>query len=120
MTETQPESTPVAVEPRSSDVVIVYLVFALLFGFSLFMAWGNLQSLPEFYAYMGIAGATPWVLLVAGIVAPPVLFVTGMALARHRSMIARAGILLAALAVNAQISLLLEQAARNIAAGVLG
>ncbi|MGO3135253.1 MAG: hypothetical protein ACTIJ7_03760 [Agrococcus casei] len=114
------EETAVAPETRSSDVVIVYLVFALLFGFSLFMAWGNFQGVPEFYAFMGIAGATPWVLLVAGIVVPPVLFVTGMAIARGRSMMARAGIMLAALAVNAQISLLLEQAARNVAAGVLG
>lgn len=113
MTDVQPEA------PRSSDVVIVYLVFALLFGFSLFMAWGNFQSLPEFYAYMGIAGATPWAVLIAGLIVPPVLFVGGMALARGRSMIARAGILLAALAINAQVSLLLEQLARNIAAAVL-
>ena len=113
------ETTTETVQPRTGDVVIVYVLFALLFGFSLFMAWGNLQSLPEFYAYMDIAGATPWALLVIGIIVPPALFVAGMALARRRSMVARAGILLVAFAINAQIALLLEQAARNVAAVVL-
>lgn len=107
------------VQPRRGDVFIVTLLFAVLFGYSLFMAWGNFQSLPELYAAIGAADSTPWALLTIGMIVPPALFAGAMALGRERQLVARAGILLVAFAINAQITLLLEAFARQIAVSVL-
>ena len=106
-------------QPRSGDVFIVTLLFAVFFGYSLFMAWGNFQSLPDLYDAIGAADSTPWAVLVIGMIVPPLLFAGAMALGRGRQLVARAGILLVALAVNAQIALLLEAIARRVAVSVL-
>ena len=94
--------------PRRADVFIVSLLFAVLFGYSLYMAIGNFQGLPLQYEFFGIPEQTPWALLVIGMVLPPVLFATAMAIGRGRQLVARAGILLVAYAVNAQLTLLLQ------------
>lgn len=107
-------------QPRRGDVFIVSLLFAVLFGYSLFMAWGNLLGLQAQYEYFGISDSLPWALLIAGMIAPPVLFAGAMALGRGRQLVARAGILLAALAINAQIALLLEAGHRQWEAALFG
>lgn len=106
-------------QPRRGDVAIVTLLFAVLFGFSLFMAWGNFQSLPELYATIGQSEATPWALLISGLCIPLVMFAGAVALGRGRQLVARAGILLVAFAINAQLTLLLEALARQVAASAL-
>ena len=124
--EQAPEFEPAEAEideapapPRGGDVFIVSLLFATLFGYALYMAWGNLQSLPVLYEMAGIGASTPWSLLIIGLILPPVLFAAAMAIGRGRQLVARAGILLAAFAVHAQATLLLEAFARQAAASAL-
>lgn len=107
-------------QPRSGDVFIVALLFAVLFGYSLFMAWGNLQGLQAQYEYFGVAESLPWPLLITGLLVPPVLFAAAMAIGRGRQLVARAGILFVALAINAQIALLLEAGHRQWEAAMFG
>lgn len=105
---------------RRSDLVIVGLLFVVLFGFQLYVAIANLLSLPEVYAAVGQPDAVPWPVLIVGVVAPAVLFALAVAVARGRALAARAGILLLGLGVSAQLSLLLEELARQAAVAAFG
>jgi hypothetical protein len=105
---------------RRSDVVIVTLVFVVLFAYQLYSAISNLVGLPQVYAEIGLAAAVPWAVLYAGVVVPPVLFAAASAVARGRGLAPRAGILLLGLAVSAQLSLLLEELARQAAVATFG
>jgi len=100
---------------RRSDVVIVTLVFVVLFAYQLYAAVSNLVALPEVYAAAGIADAVPWVVLVANVAVPAVVFAAASVVARGRRLAARAGILLLGFGVSAQLSLLLEELARQAA-----
>lgn len=100
---------------RRSDVVIVTLVFVVLFAYQLYAAVSNLVALPEVYAAAGIADAVPWAVLVANVAAPAVVFAAASAVARGRRLAARAGILLLGFGVSAQLTLLLEELARQAA-----
>lgn len=119
--ELTPEEQPSTMQepPRGGDVFVVSLLFATLFGYSLYMAWGNLQSLPVLYEMAGITESTPWAMLIIGMLLPPVLFAAAMAVGRGRRLVARAGILLATFALHAQATLLLEALARQAAAAAL-
>ena len=93
---------------RRSDVVIVTLVFVVLFGYDLLEAIEQLRLAPLIYEALGLGADIPWVLIYAAVAAPPVLFAGAMALSRGRRLVARAGIMLVALGVSAQLALLVE------------
>ncbi|GAA2171886.1 hypothetical protein GCM10009846_07620 [Agrococcus versicolor] len=105
---------------RRSDVVIVTLVFVVLFAYQLYSAVANLVALPQIYAEIGLADAVPWPVLYAGVAVPPVLFAAASAVARGRRLAARGAILVLGLAVSAQLSLLLEELARQAAVTAFG
>ncbi len=107
-------------EERPGDALIVALLFALAFGYDTVEAVANLQQLPLLYLGSGIAEATPWWLLVAGIALPALLFAGALWVGRGMRLVPKAGMLLVALAVSAQLSLLAEQLARQIAVTALG
>ncbi|MCR8671341.1 hypothetical protein, partial [Agrococcus sp. HG114] len=107
-------------EERPGDAWIVAALFALAFGYDTVEAVTNLQQLPLLYTGLDIAGATPWWLLVAGIALPAILFVAALWVGRRMRLVGKAGILLVALAVSAQASLLAEQLARQVAVSALG
>lgn len=107
-------------EERPGDSWIIALLFALAFAYDTVEAVANLQQLPLLYLGSGIEAATPWWLLVAGVALPAVLFVAALWIGRRMRLVPRAGILLVALAVSAQLSLLAEQLARQIAITALG
>lgn len=107
-------------EERPGDAWIVALLFALAFGYDTVEAVTNLQQLPLLYASAGIGASTPWWLLVASVALPALLFALALWVARRMRLVAKAGILLVALAVSAQASLLAEQLARQIAVAALG
>ena len=52
----------------------VIAVFALLFGWDVWEALGNLVGLEPFYAAFGIPEAVPWLLLWVGVSLPVVAF----------------------------------------------
>ncbi|MET4099508.1 hypothetical protein ABIB37_001745 [Agrococcus sp. UYP10] len=106
-------------EERPADAWIIATLFALAFGYDTVEAVTNLQQLPLLYLGAGIQAATPWWLLVALVALPAVLFVAALWIGRRMRLVARAGVLLAALAVSAQLSLLAEQLARQIALAAL-
>lgn len=107
-------------EERAGDAWIVALLFALAFGYDTVEAVTNLQQLPLLYIGADIEGAIPWWLLVAQVALPAVLLVAALWVGRRMRLVARAGVLLVALAVSAQLSLLAEQLARQIAVAALG
>ncbi|WP_404311594.1 hypothetical protein LG314_09545 [Agrococcus terreus] len=105
---------------RPADAWIVAFLFALAFVYDTVEAVTNLQQLPLLYIGADIAGAIPWWLLIAGVALPGLLFGVAVVLGRGRRIVAKAGILLVALAVSAQASLLAEQLARQVAIAALG
>lgn len=107
-------------EERPGDTWIVATLFALAFAYDTVEAITNLQQLPLLYAAAGIEGATPWLLLIAQVALPALLFAAALWTGRRMRLVAKAGVLLAALAVGAQLSLLAEQLARQVALTALG
>ena len=107
-------------EERPGDAWIVALLFALAFGYDTVEAVTNLQQLPLLYVGLGIEGSTPWWLLIAQVALPAVLFAAAIWIGRRMRLVAKAGVLLAGLAVSAQASLLAEQLARQVAVAALG
>lgn len=107
-------------EERFGDSWIIAALFALAFGYDTVEAVVNLTDLPRYYLAVGAAGATPWWLLFAGVVLPALLFAAGLWIGRRMRLVPKAGVLLIALGVSAQLSLLAEQLARQIAVAALG
>lgn len=83
--------------PTRGPVIALAVVFAVLFALATFGPVSNLIALPQVYAAYGIAAATPWVLLIAGVAIPPVLFAAGLLVGRGRPLFARSLILIVAL-----------------------
>lgn len=107
-------------EERPGDAWIVALLLALGFAYDTVEAVANLQQLPLLYLGSGIEASTPWWLLIAGVALPAALFVAALWIGRRLALVPRAGVLLIALGVSAQLSLLAEQLARQIAITALG
>lgn len=72
-------------------------IFAVLFALATFGPVSNLIALPQVYAAYGIADATPWALLVLGVVIPGLLYLAALLLGRGRPPFARALIQIVAL-----------------------
>lgn len=98
-------------EERPGDALIVAALFALAFGYDTVEAVTNLQQLPLLFIGADIDASIPWWLLIAQVALPAVLFAAALWVGRRMRLVARAGVLLAALAVSAQLSLLAEQIA---------
>lgn len=107
-------------EERPGDAWIIALLFALAFGYDTVEAVANLQQLPLLYLGSDIVAATPWWLLIAGVALPALLFAAALWVGRRMRLVPKAGVLLVALGVSAQLSLLAEQLARQIAVTALG
>ena len=107
-------------EERPGDALIVAALFALAFAYDTVEAVTNLQQLPLLYLGADIEASTPWSLLIAQVALPAVLFAAALWIGRRMRLVAKAGVLLVALAVTAQLSLLAEQLARQIAVTALG
>lgn len=107
-------------EERPSDSWIVALLFALAFGYDTVEAITNAEQLPLLYIGADIEAAIPWWLLGAGVTLPAILFAVALLVGRRMRLVGKAGLLLVALGVSAQLSLLAEQLAREIAVAALG
>ena len=107
-------------EERPGDAWIVALLFALAFGYDTVEAVANLQQLPLLYLGSDIVDATPAISSHHGVALPALLFAAALWAGRRMRLVAKAGVLLVALGVSAQLSLLAEQLARQIAVTALG
>jgi hypothetical protein len=87
--------------------IAVAAVFAVLFGWFLFTASSNLIALPALYTAQGYGEFIPWVPLVLGVVAPPLLYVAALLFGRRRVLSTRVLVFAAGLAATAAISLAL-------------
>lgn len=105
---------------RPGDAWIVALLFALAFVYDTVEAVANLQQLPLLYLGSGIESSVPWWLLIAGVALPGLLFLVALWIGRRMPLVPRAGVLLVALGVSAQLALFAEQLARQIAVSALG
>jgi hypothetical protein len=88
--------------PPTSRVtlVVLWFVFALLYGYPLFEGVSNLVELPGYYGSLGIGGSVPWPLLMIGVAAPVVLYAAALLLGRGRELFPRALILAVGLAAT--------------------
>jgi hypothetical protein len=100
---------------RPQEVGILAFL-ALLFGWDLWEALGNLVGLQPFYEAMGIGRSVPWILLWLGVLLPTTAVVLLLVLCRKwTGTVERLAIMVVAWAVVAGISLSLaaiEQAWR--------
>lgn len=101
MTAPQPQLDEV---PPLGWRIAAVVVFALLYGWFLFTAASNLIALPALYAAQGYAEFTPWVPLVLGVVAPPVLYAAALVLGTRRALSTRVLVFAAGLAATAATS----------------
>jgi hypothetical protein len=93
---------------RSSALPAVALAigFGLLYAYDLWEAVSNAVSLPQVYSVYGLDTAeVPWVLLVAGILLPVVVYAVAFALGRRRTLSGRAVLFAVGLALVAVLSL---------------
>lgn len=100
-------SAPEAVPPPGRlSIILVALLFAILHGYTLWIAVSNLVALPEVYRLLGIGDAVPWALLVLGVAAPVILFAGALLLGRRRALAQR--VLLFAVSLGATNALALS------------
>jgi len=97
------------VAPGRLSIVIVTLLFALLHGYTLWLAISNLVALPSVYEQVGIGDAVPWWLLIIGVAAPVLLFGAAVLLGRRRTLAQR--VLLLAVSLGATNAIALSVAA---------
>ncbi len=91
--------------PGRLSIVLVALLFAVLHGYTLWLAISNLVALPGVYALLGIGDAVPWALLTVGVAAPVILFASAVLLGRRRVLAQRVLLLAVSLGATNAISL---------------
>lgn len=113
-----PVDAPAAARPRfGAGRVAVTVVLGLLAAWFLFDGVSNLLALPQQLDALGLADRTPWVVLGASVLAPPVLFALGVLVGRRQPVTRYTLVLIVALAVIATTRLSLIAAASALIAG---
>ena len=92
------EGQDLAVSKGVVSKVVVWVVFALLYAYPMFEGISNLIALPPYYAANGIGAAVPWWLLIIGVVAPVLLYLTALWIGRGRELFPRTLLLAVGLA----------------------
>ncbi len=83
---------------------VIAIVFALLFGWFLYLALVNLLSVPPTYEAVGFGDRIPWALLVAGVALPALLYAAALWLGLRQSLTNRVLVFAAGLAATAATS----------------
>jgi len=78
--------------------VLLTVAFGVLHLHALFQGVANLVALPGYYEQLGIAGYTPWWLLVLGVAIPPLAYAGALLLGRGRILTHRVALLATSLA----------------------
>lgn len=111
------QDAPAAARPRfGAGRAAVTIVLGLLAAWFLFDGVANLLALPQQLDALGVADRTPWVVLAASVLAPPVLFALGVLVGRRQPVTRYTLVLIVALAVIATTRLSLIAAASVVVA----
>jgi hypothetical protein len=90
------EAPPTSLLP----LIVLWVVFAILYGYPLFEGISNLIALPAVYEAQRIGTAVPWYLLIVGVAAPVILYLGALLLGRGRELFSRALMLAVGLAAT--------------------
>jgi hypothetical protein len=90
---------------RRRLTVIVPAIFGLFYAYDLEEAVGSLLQAPAVYKSFG--QTVPWGFLIAGVVAPVLIFVVALLLSRRQRLFGRSVVLFVGLALAASLSLTL-------------
>lgn len=80
-------------------------VFGLFYAYDVWEAVGNLIGVPKVYDGLGLTAQTPWILLVAALIIPIVVYGLVLLLGLRRNAGERAILLLTGLAVSNALAL---------------
>ena len=80
-------------------------VFGLFYAYDVWEAVGNLVGVPHYYEAIGFSASTPWVLLIAALVFPFVIFVVVFLLGIRRNVGEKALLYITGLAVSNALAL---------------
>ncbi len=105
---------PVARPRFGAARAAVAVLLGLLVAWFLWDGLSSLVGLPAQYEALGIADRTPWAVLVAGVVAPPLIFGLSILIARRQSVTRFTLVLIVALAVIATTRLSLIATAASL------
>lgn len=97
--------------------VAVTIALGLLAAWFLFDGVSNLLALPQQLQALGLADRTPWLVLAASVLAPPVVFALGLVVGRRQTLTRFTLVLIVALATIATTRLSLVAAASAIVTG---
>ena len=99
----EPEMLDDSAEPRAWSVgaVVVAVLFAALHGWFLYQAITNLVYTPAAYENYGLADRIPWVLLIAGVALPVLLYATALWVGLWRELSTRVLLFAASLGATA-------------------
>ncbi|GAA1689990.1 hypothetical protein GCM10009792_07560 [Microcella alkalica] len=112
------QDAPAAARPRfGASRVAVTIALGLLAAWFLFDGVSNLLALPQQLRALGLADRTPWPVLAASVLAPPVIFALGLVVGRRQTLTRFTLVLIVALATIATTRLSLVAAASAIVTG---
>ena len=114
--ETSDPTTPVADAITADDRVsrsgrlgwlslTLAALFGLFYAYDVWEAVGNLVGVPHYYEAIGFSASTPWVLLIAALVFPFVIFVVVFLLGIRRNVGEKALLYVTGLAVSNALAL---------------
>ena len=83
----------------------VAALFGLLYAYDVWEAVGNLVGVPHYYESIGFGASTPWILLIAALAFPFVIFVIVFVLGIRRNVAQKALLYIAGLAVSNALAL---------------
>lgn len=85
--------------------LVIAALFGLFYAYDVWEAIGNLIQVPGIYEGLGFTASTPWVLLVAALVFPIVVYVVVFLIGLRRNVGEKALLLLTGLAVSNALAL---------------
>jgi len=107
-----------AARPRFGAArTVVAVLLGLLVAWFLWDGLSSLVGLPAQFEALGIADRTPWLVLVAGLIAPPLIFGLSILLARRQPLAQFTLVLIVALGAIATTRLSLIATAASLSGG---
>lgn len=85
--------------------IIVAGLFGLLYAYDLWESISGIVAVPARYAAIGFAGTTPWILLIAALAFPLVIFVAAFLIGLRRNIGEKALLYITGLAVSNALAL---------------
>lgn len=98
--------TPKPTHPKYGWLSLtIAAIFGLFYAYDVWEAVGNLIGVPKIYDGFGLTAQTPWVLLIAALVIPMIVYGVALLVGLRRNVGERALVLLTGLAVSNALAL---------------